>query len=91
MRVAQGSVCCLSARLGLPRRAGYVGFSTRHELLSEWLTDERDEVRKFAEKHIAAFDLRIAADQRLAEAERAMYVRDFGSDSEEPSGRDTSA
>jgi hypothetical protein len=65
----------------------------KKELLSEWLTDERDEVRKFAEKHIAELDLRIAADQRLAEAERAMYVRDFGSDadSEEPSSRDTSA
>jgi hypothetical protein len=43
---------------------------------------QRDEVRKFAEKHIAELDLRIAADQRLAEAEREMYVRDFAADAD---------
>jgi hypothetical protein len=41
------------------------------------LTDERPRVQEFATGHIAKLDLMIADEQRRAEANRAMYEREF--------------
>jgi ppGpp synthetase/RelA/SpoT-type nucleotidyltranferase len=55
---------------------GFVdAFRSRKEFLKEWLTDERQEVRIFAEKHIAELELRIASEHRRAESAKEMWNR----------------
>ena len=49
----------------------------KKESLTEWLADERPEVKAFAEKHVAELDLMIASEQRRAEAEREMRNRSY--------------
>jgi hypothetical protein len=61
--------------------SGEYGFANawreRRQSLREWLTDERPSVREFATRHIAKLDLMIADEQRRAEANRALYEREF--------------
>ena len=60
---------------------GELGFAeawrVKKESLTEWLADERPEVKAFAEKHVAELDLMIASEQRRAEAEREMRNRSY--------------
>ena len=64
--------------------SGEFGFAeawrARKESLKEWLADGRPEVKAFAEKHIAELDLKIASEQRRAEAEKEMRKRSYGED-----------
>ena len=57
----------------------------KKESLTLWLTDERREVKAFAEKHITELDRMIASERRRVEAEREMQNR---SDDEDESGDD---
>jgi PilZ domain len=57
----------------------------KKESLTRWLTDERQAVRAFAEKHIAELDQMIAAERRRVEAERELRER---SRHEDESGHD---
>jgi hypothetical protein len=54
----------------------------KKESLRHWLTDERQAVKAFAEKHIAELDRMIAAEWRRVEAEREM--RNRSNDENEP-------
>ena len=67
--------------------SGEFGFAeawrTKKEFLSEWLTDERPAVKAFAEKHIGELDLMIASEQRSAEAEIEMRIRNYDEESDE--------
>ncbi|MEO5863477.1 MAG: hypothetical protein ABIQ79_00355, partial [Nitrospiraceae bacterium] len=56
----------------------------KKESLRHWLTDERQAVKAFAEKHIAELDRMIAAEWRRVEAEREM--RNRSNDENEPGG-----
>lgn len=56
----------------------------KKESLRYWLTDERQVVKAFAEKHIAELDRMIAAEWRRVEAEREM--RNRSNDEIEPGG-----
>ncbi|HSF67563.1 MAG TPA: PilZ domain-containing protein [Nitrospiraceae bacterium] len=56
----------------------------KKESLRYWLTDERQVVKAFAEKHIAELDRMIAAEWRRVEAEREM--RNRSNDETEPGG-----
>ena len=56
----------------------------KKESLKHWLTDERQAVKAFAEKHIAELDRMIAAEWRRVEAEREM--RNRSNDETEPGG-----
>ncbi len=64
--------------------SGDFGFAeawrAKKESLREWLTDERQTVVEFAEKHIAELDLNIALEMRRAEAEQEMRKRSYGED-----------
>ena len=61
--------------------SGALGFANawreRRDWLNDWLTDERPRVQEFARGYIAKLDLMIADEQRRAEANRAMYEREF--------------
>jgi hypothetical protein len=63
---------------------GELGFAeawrVKKESLTEWLADERQVVKAFAEKHIAHLDLMIASEQRRAEAEREMRKMSYDED-----------
>ena len=54
----------------------------KKESLRHWLTDARQAVKAFAEKHIAELDRMIAAERRRVEAEREM--RNRSNDENEP-------
>ena len=64
--------------------SGDLGFAdawrARKELLSQWLEDERQSVKAFAEKHISEMDRMIASEHRRAESQREMWKRDFEED-----------
>ena len=47
----------------------------KKELLTQWLTDERQAVTAFAEKHMAELDRMIASERHRVEAEREMRDR----------------
>jgi hypothetical protein len=54
----------------------------KKEPLKQWLTDERQAVKAFAEEHIAELDRMIATEWRRVEAEREM--RNRSNDETEP-------
>jgi hypothetical protein len=54
----------------------------RKESLTEWLSDERQVVKAFAERHIRELDVMIASEQRRAETEREMRKRSYDEDDE---------
>jgi hypothetical protein len=56
----------------------------RKESLKQWLADERQAVKAFAEEHIAELDRKIATEWRRVEAEREM--RNRSNDETEPGG-----
>lgn len=66
--------------------SGALGYAealrTRRESLSEWLTDGRQTVRDFAERHIEELSIEIAAEHRRVEAGREMLLRRFDEDSD---------
>jgi ppGpp synthetase/RelA/SpoT-type nucleotidyltranferase len=66
---------------------GELGFAeswrANKESLTEWLTDERPAVKAFAEKHIVELDLKIASEQRSAEAKIEMRIRSYDEESNE--------
>jgi ppGpp synthetase/RelA/SpoT-type nucleotidyltranferase len=65
---------------------GELGFAeawrVKKESLTEWLADERQVVKAFAEKHIAQLDRMIALEQRRAEGEREMRKMSYDGDNE---------
>lgn len=60
---------------------GEFGFAdawrTKKTAMTEWLGDEREEVKMFAGKHIAELDQKIAAEHRRAESNIEMRNRNF--------------
>jgi len=52
----------------------------KKESLRHWLTDARQAVNAFAEKHIAELDRMIASERRRVEAEGDMRNRSYGED-----------
>jgi len=67
--------------------SGELGFAKawqfKKESLTEWLADKRPTVKAFAEKHISELALRIASEQRRAEAEREMRNRSYDEEDDE--------
>jgi ppGpp synthetase/RelA/SpoT-type nucleotidyltranferase len=72
VRVSIDSTGVVSGEFGLAE-----AWRAKKESLTEWLADERPEVKAFAEKHIAELDLMIVSEQRRAEAEREMRSRSY--------------
>lgn len=63
---------------------GFVeAWRAKKALLMDWLSDERPQVKSFAEKHISELDLMIVAEQRRAEAEKEMRKRNYGDDDDD--------
>lgn len=66
---------------------GELGFAeawrAKKESLKEWLADKRPAVKAFAEKHIGELALKIASEQRSAEAEIEMRYRSYDEESDE--------
>lgn len=55
-------------------------YRARKQALKEWLTDEREPVKAFAEDEIARLDRVIAAELRRAETRKEMRIRDYDDD-----------
>lgn len=70
VRISIDSIGVVSGEFGLAD-----AWRVKKESLRGWLTDERQAVKAFAEKHIAELDRMIAAEWRRVEAERAMRNR----------------
>ena len=79
VRISIDSTGVVSGEFGL---AG--AWRVKKDSLRHWLTDERQAVKAFAEKHIAELDRMIAAEWRRVEAEREM--RNRSNDENEPGG-----
>jgi len=77
VRISIDSTGVVSGEFGL---AG--AWRVKKDSLRHWLTDERQAVKAFAEKHIAELDRMIAAEWRRVEAEREM--RNRSNDETEP-------
>jgi hypothetical protein len=58
-------------------------FQKRRSLVAEWLLDERERVKTFAEKYLRDLDRRIAAEQRRAEEDYEIRKRDWGKPTDE--------
>lgn len=73
--------CCIDSTGVVSGSFGFAGaYRSKKESLTEWLADERPEVRAFAKRHIVELDRRIAAEQRQAETEIEMRNRDYDED-----------
>jgi hypothetical protein len=69
---------------------GFVeAWRAKKESLTEWLADERPEVKAFAEKHIAELNRVIASEQRRAEAEKEMRNRSYDEEDDESDHNDS--
>ena len=79
VRISIDSTGVVSGEFGLAD-----AWRVKKESLRHWLTDERQAVKAFAEKHIAELDRMIAAERRRVEAEREM--RNRSNDENEPGG-----
>jgi len=79
VRISIDSTGVVSGEFGL---AG--AWLVKKDSLRHWLTDERQAVKAFAEKHIAELDRMIAAEWRRVEAERE--IRNRSNDESEPGG-----
>ena len=79
VRISINSTGVVSGEFGLAD-----AWRVKKESLRHWLTDERQAVKAFAEKHIAELDRMIAAEWRRVEAEREM--RNRSNDENEPGG-----
>lgn len=80
VRININSTGVLSGEFGLAE-----AWRVRKESLTQWLTDERQTVKAFAEQHIAELDRMIVAERRRVEADREMRER---TRHEEESGHD---
>ncbi len=60
-----------------------IAFGQRRELLNEWLKDDRDEVRDFAQKHIDELEQRIASEHQRSEASKHMRSLDYDGTNED--------
>lgn len=70
---------------------GFVeAWRAKKESLTEWLADERPEVKAFAEKHIAELNHMIASEQRHAEAEKEMRNRSYDDEDDDESDHNDS-
>jgi PilZ domain len=78
VRISINGTGVISGEFGLAE-----AWRVKKESLTPWLTDERREVKAFAEKHIAELDGMIASERRRVEAEREMRDR-----SQDESGHD---
>ena len=72
-RISINSTGVVSGEFGLAE-----AWRGKKELLTQWLTDERQAVTAFAEKHMAELDRMIASEQHRVEAEREMRERSQG-------------
>jgi hypothetical protein len=76
----------------LPSNGFAEALRTRRQSVTEWLTDPRQSVQDFAQRHISRLDLMIADELRRAEAESEMYKRNFevpgDSDDDQPPDQD---
>lgn len=67
---------------------GELGFANawraKKESLTDWLQDDRQTVREFAEKEIASLELMIASEERRAEADKKMREMSY-SEEDDPS------
>jgi hypothetical protein len=79
VRISIDSTGVVSGEFGLAD-----AWRVKKESLRHWLTDERQAVNAFAEKHIAELDRMIAAECRRVEAERER--RNRSNDENEPGG-----
>lgn len=79
VRISIDSTGVVSGEFGLAD-----AWRAKKESLRHWLTDERQAVKAFAEKHIAELDRMIAAEWRRVEAERER--RNRSNDQTEPGG-----
>ena len=70
VRISINSTGEVSGEFGLAE-----AWRIKKESLTQWLTDERREVKAFAETHIAELDRMIASERRRVEAEREMRDR----------------
>ena len=77
VRISIDSTGVVSGEFGLAD-----AWRVKKESLSHWLTDERQAVKAFAEKHIVELDRMITAERRRVEAERA--IRNRSNDETEP-------
>lgn len=80
VRININSTGVLSGEFGLAE-----AWRVRKESLTQWLTDERQAVKAFAEQHIAELDRMILSERRRVEAERELRER---SRHEDESGHD---
>ena len=79
VRISIDSTGVVSGEFGLAD-----AWRVKKESLRHWLTDERQAVKAFAEKHIAELDRMIVAEWRRVEAERER--RNRSNDENEPGG-----
>lgn len=79
VRIGIDSTSVVSGEFGLAD-----AWQIKRESLTHWLTDERQAVNAFAEKHMAELDRMIAAERRRVEAERER--RNRSNDQTEPGG-----
>ncbi len=77
VRISINSTGVVSGEFGLAE-----AWRVKKVSLMQWLTDERQAVNAFAEKHIAELDRMIASERRRVEAEREM--RNRSNDETEP-------
>ena len=66
-------------------------WQAKKECLKEWLGDERQAVKAFAEKHIAELELMVASERRRAEAQKEMRIRSYDEEDEEGEKSDDDA
>ncbi len=79
VRISIDSTGVVSGEFGLAD-----AWRVKQESLRHWLTDERQAVEAFAEKHIVELDRMIASERRRVETERDM--RNRSNDENEPGG-----
>ncbi|MBX3332066.1 MAG: PilZ domain-containing protein [Nitrospira sp.] len=70
VRISLNSTGVVSGEFGLAE-----AWQVKKELLTRWLTDERQAVKAFAEQHMAELDRMILAERRRVEAERELRER----------------
>ena len=75
VRAAFDNTGIVSGRYGMAD-----AFRNKKQAMTEWLADPREQVRTFAELHIAELDIRIAAEQKRAEDNAEMRRRRFEED-----------
>lgn len=86
VRASIDSTGCVSGEFGFVE-----AYRVRKESLISWLTDDRPEVKAFAEKHITELDAMIASEHRRAETRRELRSRSYEDDENESDNSDAHA